>query len=181
MSEKLNTENPVFAKNTLEFVTIAKSFCDFLAQIDQMDKKTFLDTMVKILPLLYLKATLLPDNEIEGDEDPEAFASETQYAVLSDKIAKLLGEDDTYLEVFHPDMAYSDEAIASNISENITDIWQDIYNFVEVYRQGSEESMNDALYYCRSNFGTYWGQSLVNVMRALHAIIYSESMEDDSI
>jgi hypothetical protein len=33
--------------------------------------------------------------------------------------------------------------------------------------------MNDAVWECRLNFENYWGQKLVNSMRAIHKFIYS--------
>ena len=33
--------------------------------------------------------------------------------------------------------------------------------------------MNDAVWECRLNFETFWGQKLVNSMRAIHKFIYS--------
>jgi hypothetical protein len=179
MSDTKKTANPVYSKNTIEFVAVAKSLCDFLEQIQQVDKPGFLETMVRLLPLLYLKGTLLPETELVGDEGSEVFATETQYAILAANIAELLGEDDTYLEVFHPDMSMSDSPLAANISENIADIWQDMYNFTETFRQGYDDAMNDALYICRSNFALYWGRSLVNVMRALHSVFYPATENED--
>ena len=41
--------------------------------------------------------------------------------------------------------------------------------------------MNDALYVCIENFKSYWGQKLVNVLRALHSLKYTtspDSLED---
>jgi len=171
--------NPVYSKNTIEFVAVAKSFCDFLEQLEMVDKPKFLGTMVRLLPLLYLKGTLLPETDPSEDDQPEVFATEVQYAMLAANIAGLLGSDDTYLEVFHPDISLSDNFLAVNISENIADIWQDMYNFIEIFRQGFDEAMNDALYNCRSNFALYWGQSLVNVMRALHNIYYKATENED--
>jgi hypothetical protein len=138
--------------------------------------------MVRLLPLLYLKGTFLPETEPIGDEQAEVFATEVQYAVLVSTIAELLGSDDAYLEVFHPDMSLSDNFLSASISENIADVWQDIYNFVETFRQGYDEAMNNALYNCRINFSSYWGQSLVNVMRALHNVFYKETdIEDENL
>lgn len=173
MSENVQTENPVYAKNTIEFVTVAKSFCDFMDQLESTDKQQFLDTMIRLLPLLYLKASLLPVNEMISEDAPETFATEDQYAVLSQTISDILGEDDAYLEVFHPDISFTDTPVASFISENIADIWQDLFDFLSVFRLGYDETMNDALYVCRTNFEQYWGQSLVNVLRALHNCKYA--------
>lgn len=185
MSKALKSDNPVYHKNTIEFVAVAKSYCDFLDQLETTDKAGFLDTTVKLLPLLYLKASLLPPNERLSDEEPEQFATEEQYADLAQTISDLLGPEDAYLEVFHPDIRFSDTPVANFISENLADIWQDLYNFISVFRIGYEETMNEALFVCRTNFEQYWGQSLVNVLRALHNCKFAakeddlESMEEE--
>jgi hypothetical protein len=79
------------------------------------------------------------------------------------------------------DMKYSDTPISAFISENIADIYQDVRNFVSVYQYELTEQMNDALYVCRDNFRTYWGQKLVNVLRPLHSLLYtnSERLDDE--
>ena len=38
--------------------------------------------------------------------------------------------------------------------------------------------MNEALYVCRENFQQFWGQSLVNVLRALHQCRYRATDDD---
>jgi len=179
MSKAPISENPVYDKNTIEFVAVAKSFCDYMDQLETVKKDQFIDTMVRLLPLLYLKASLLPNNERLTDEPMETFATEDQYAVLSQVISDLLGSDDAYLEVFHADIKYADTPVAAFISENIADIWQDLFNFISVFRLGYEETMNEALYVCRTNFEQFWGQSLVNVLRALHNCKYAESEEEE--
>jgi len=172
MSKTSQPENPVYSKNTIEFVAVAKSFCDFMDQLESIDKQQFLDTMVRLLPLLYLKASLLPSNDLLSDDPQEEFATEDQYSVLTQTISELLGPDDAYLEVFHSDIKFTDTPIAVFISENMADIWQDLFNFISVFRLGYDETMNDALYVCRTNFEQIWGQSLVNVLRAVHSCKY---------
>ena len=39
--------------------------------------------------------------------------------------------------------------------------------------------MNDALVICREHFAEFWGQRLVNVMRALHEVRYSKQTDTD--
>lgn len=53
----------IFEKNVIEFVTVAAEFCAFLERAEHMKRKAFVDTSLKILPLLYLKASLLPKCE----------------------------------------------------------------------------------------------------------------------
>ncbi|WP_455497465.1 DUF5063 domain-containing protein [Coprobacter sp.] len=171
----------IFSKNTIEFVTVGVEFCAFMEKVSETEKKDFIDTSIKILPLLYLKATLLPDKKEndEYDTDIEHFVNEEIYEYIRNSIERLLGEQDSYLEVFQADMQYSETPIISSISENMSDIYQDIKDFVSIYSLGNEECMRTALNECKDNFINYWGQRLVNVLRALHTLRYSQEEIDD--
>ena len=111
--------NPVYDKNTLEFVTVAFEFCSWMESVGH-DLPAFVDKATKLLPLLYLKATLLPDTEADDDAEVLHFVTEETYHALRDRLAALLGEYDTYLETFAPDMQYSDTPVAAFISENLS-------------------------------------------------------------
>jgi hypothetical protein len=164
----------VFDLNVVEFVTVAAEFCSFLERTEGMERHTFVDILLKILPLLYLKASLLPESELRGDGDLERYVTEDVYEGMRTHLATVMGERDDYLEVFLPDMAYSDTPIKQCISEDLADIYQDIKDFVFVFRLGVNEMMNDAVVCCRENFKSFWGQRLVNTMRALHDVKYNE-------
>jgi hypothetical protein len=168
--------NPIYDNNTLEFVTVALEFCSSLERIQEYDMFSFVNNTTKILPLLYVKATLLP--EVDEPEDAEAthFITEDAYDALRIRVAGLLGEYDSYLDTFLPDMQYSDTPIVASISENIADIYQDIGDFIALFRQGYEETMLIALAQCAENFRTYWGQSLLNALKALHSIRYNKDI-----
>ena len=101
----------IFEKNVIEFVTVAAEFCAFLERAEHMKRKAFVDTSLKILPLLYLKASLLPKCETIGDEAPETYVTEEIYEILRINLAGLMGEKDDYLDVFVQDMVYSDQPI----------------------------------------------------------------------
>lgn len=169
----------IFERNVVEFVTVAAEFCAFLERAEGMKRSDFIDTTLKILPLLYIKASMLPEIEMIGEETPEAYVTEEVYEILRINLSELLAEKDDYLEVFLPDMAYSDTPIKKNISEDLADIYQDIKDFIFIFRLGLNLTMNDALYICKENFGNLWGQKLVNTMRALHDVKYNQDNSDD--
>lgn len=169
----------IFDKNVIEFVTVAAEFCAFLERAEGMKRKAFVDTTLKILPLLYLKASMLPKCETIGDEAPETYVTEEMYEVLRINLSDILAEKDDYLEVFLPDMAYSDQPIKKNISEDLADIYQDIRDFIFVFQLGLNETMNDSLAICQENFGMLWGQKLVNTLRALHDVKYNQEPDEE--
>jgi len=175
--EDNSTPDIVFSKNVIEFVTVSVQFCSFLETLEEEIQSLLADKLTKWLPLLYLKASVLPDIEIEYEVFPEIAVTEEDYNFIASRIYNVFDSNDTYLEVFLEDMKYSDTPISASISEDIADIYQDIKNFTSVYERGIEENMNEALYICRENFKMYWGQKLVNVLRALHSLKYSASEE----
>lgn len=169
-----NNSQVIFDKNAVEFVTVAAEFCGFMERVSDMKRRDFVDKSLKLLPLLYLKASLLPACERMEESDPEIFVTETDYEVVRSSVASLLGEYDDFLEVFLDDMAYSDTPIHQNISECLADIYQPLKDFICVFQLGLEQTMNDSLAICRELFAEFWGQRLVNVMRALHDVKYRQ-------
>ena len=164
----------LYEKNTLEFVAVTLEFCSLMETAHSHTSIVFTDKALKILPLLYLKATLLPESEEREEEDePEQFITEETYEVIRGHVANLLGAEDMYLETFHPDIQYSDTPIAATISENLADVYQDLGNFAALFRQENEEVMEQALYICKENFQLYWGQKALNALKALHDIRYN--------
>ena len=169
----------IFDRNVVEFVTVAAEFCKFLEQAETIKRSTFVDTSLKILPLLYLKASMLPKCETIGNEALETFVTEETYEILRMNLAGLLAEKDDYLDVFVSDMKYSDQPITRNISEDLADIYQDIRDFIFVFQLWLNETMNDSLSVCRENYALYWGQKLVNTLRALHDVKYNQPEDEE--
>lgn len=175
-------ENIVFSKNVVEFVTVGVQYCSFLETFENSSSVQDISSkLTKLLPLLYLKGTLLPDIDVEYEIYPEVTVNEEDYNYIISRLFAVFKSDDTYLEVFLEDMKFSDTPISASISEDLTDLYQDIKNFVSIYEKGLEETMFEALFSCIENFKLYWGQKLVNVLRALHCLAYSNlsSPSDD--
>ena len=163
-----------FDKNTVEFVTVAAEYCAFLERLGEHEPDRIIDVLCKILPLVYLKATMLPDTDPEGLYLEET-VTEQDYEEVRMQLAGFLGEKDDYLEVFVEDMKYSDTPVRKCISEDLADLYQALKNFVQSYRSGLEEVMNEAVAVCAEGFRTYWGQTLTNTLRAIHNVRYEES------
>ena len=172
--------NLIYNKNTLEFVSVTLEFCALMEATSGQTLFSFTDKAVKILPLLYLKATLLPAiEEPDNDYDIEHFITENTYEAIRYRAADLIGEYDSYLETFHPDMEYSDTPVAATISENLADIYQDLGDFAALFRQENEEVMEQALFVCEENFRHHWGQKLLNALKALHVVRFNEEISSD--
>lgn len=173
MSEN-NYESIIYSKNVIEFVTVANEYCSFVENNGRFSRPEFVDRIQKLFPLLYLKASLLPLIDENDIDTPEKFVTEVDYSFLLNKISGKLGQFDSYQEVFDADMQFSEMSLDASIAENICDIYQDLKDFLLSFRIGTNEIMADALYECQNNFATYWGQKLVNGLRALHSLRFGD-------
>ncbi|BBE16835.1 hypothetical protein AQPE_0982 [Aquipluma nitroreducens] len=169
----------VYSKNVIELITVANEFCSFLERADEMESADFLSRLQKMLPLLYLKASLLPKFEFEADDDLEKYVTEVEYNLIQQKILAHTGAGDDYQEVFIPGMQFSESALTSSIAENVADVYQDMKDLIMSFRTMNDEVMEQALWESQSNFAQVWGQKLVNCLRAVHNLIYSENNTDE--
>jgi len=180
-------EDPVYSRTVVEFVAVANEFCKYAEHSSELKGDEILKIMQRILPLLYLKASLLPLLEPFFEDGNEKFVTEDDWNGINDILMEKFGTANDYLEVFDEKINDSDGPVVSSISENMSDIYQDMKDFLLLYQTGTGEVMNDAVWECRMNFENFWGQKLLNSLRAIHKFIYSgeeigkvKNVEEDS-
>ena len=165
--------NPVYSRNVVEFVAVANEFCKYAEHAGELKGDEMLKILQRILPFLYLKASLLPSLEPYFEDGNEKFVTEQNWLGIKETLRDKFGTADDFLEVFDEKMNDSDLPVVASISENMADIYQDLKDFLLLYQTGTSEVMNDAVWECRLNFENYWGQKLTNSLRAIHKFIYS--------
>lgn len=171
-------ENTI-TKNVVEFVTVATEYCAFLEKHDQYSNTDFMKKLHKMLSLIYLKASLSEDSSLDnntGDES-EIFVAEYDYIRIKNIAAAKLGKYDGYLNVFK-NTFNSDQDEQAELSECVADIWQDLKNLTENFRNGTPESRIVAFAQCINNFKEYWGMRDLALAASLHSIIYGEDFSD---
>jgi hypothetical protein len=168
-----NNQDPVYSRHVVEFVAVANEYCKYAEHASELKGEELLKILQRLLPLLYLKASMLPEFKPFFEDGNEKFVTEADWESLRNIFRKKFGSADDYLEVFDEKINDSEGHVVSSLSENMADIYQDMKDFILLYQTGTSEVMNDALWECRLNFENYWGQKLVNAMRAIHKFVYS--------
>ena len=175
--------DPVYSRNVIEFVAVANEFCKYAEHASELKGDELLKILQRILPLMYLKASLLPQMNPYFEEGNEKFVTEPDWIIIHESLREKFGTANDYLEVFDDKINETEGPVLSCISENMADIYQDLKDFLLLYQTGTVEVMNDAVWECRINFENFWGQKLVNAMRAIHKFLYSgeeiEKVEED--
>lgn len=168
-----NDTSSILNTNSIAFIGLCHEYCSVLENARESEPEAFVESMVRLLPRLYISATDLKVNFIENDEPYlENFLDEDYYESIRRDIETLIGEHDVYLEVFEEDMKYSDTPVSASISEGLTDIFQVLYNFLNTIRDTTDEVTAMALIAVQDDFRGYWSMKLCNVLRAVNHLQY---------
>jgi len=170
----INNSDPVYSRHVVEFVAVANEYCRYAEHASELKGEELLKILQRLLPLLYLKATFLPELTPVFEDGNEKFVTEPDWCRIHDAFKTMFGTANDYLEVFDERINETEGPVVSSLAENMADIYQDIKDFLLLYQTGTIEVMNDALWECRLNFENYWGQKLVNALRAIHKFICSD-------
>jgi hypothetical protein len=165
--------NPVYSQNAIEFVAVANEFCKFVEGAGELSLSNFVEISHKILPLLYLKGTMLPEISESFEEFNEKFVTEDGYTFIQQILLDKFGPYNDFDEIYDPLRQENDEPVRLSMAEHFADIYQDIKDFIMQYRDGTNEIMANALWECKQAFEQYWGQRIVNVQRVLHHLKYT--------
>lgn len=170
----------VYSKNVIEFVTVANEYCTFLEKVPEHDKPEFIDKSLKLLSLLYLKVLLLPEVEQINEEGNEKFVTELDWQFIKQGVQAVMGDDDTYLDFFDSEMKETPEPTTNFISENMADVYQDLKDFIEIYKLGTDELSNDAILEVSDSFKGYWGYRVVNSIKILHQLQFIQIPDNEN-
>lgn len=160
----------VYSENVVGFVALATEYCNMLDTVSLLSQKAFIDKSHRLLPLIYLKAIILPDTEAEMPELIDKSVTQEEWEEVQHVVSKKLKGIDAYSESLE---ALKGEQQMYSLSEGFADVYQDLKDFISLYNMGSAEMMNDAVWECKNNFRAFWGQRLVNITRVLHYLLYS--------
>jgi hypothetical protein len=167
-----------------EMLKLCNDYCRVLEQADKMPLHEFLDKAAVTLMAAYKKTYSFTRFQTKYESEPQHYLSEKQYNKICTMLKGLLGKKDSYPEIIDPNRITVRDIFQSKISEDLTDIYQDFYDFVQWYCEGTFESINDSVIELLNNFDKFWGIKLLNVLRAVHVIRYLKkdaSLHGDSI
>lgn len=167
----------IYSDSTIAFVTAAAQTCLLMEKAGEHEREEWREQMLRLLPVLYLRTRLLEPAELMMEDEPQRFVTEEDYNYVLIGIRDLLGSDDAYLDVFVDQGIYTDEVQTAYISEGLADIYQELKDLAAAFQTGEEPIMHDAVVLCREAFEEHWGQKLLAVLRALHAIKNEGLME----
>jgi len=163
----------VKSRQVVDMLTIANDFTLFIEKADDYTREQILIYLQRILPAIYLKASLLPD-VLPSDEDAiEHYVTEEQWESVFNIIREKLGQEDIFYFIDLHEKTQLD-AIRASIAENVTDIYQDLKDFLLLYQKPRLAFQENAIKECSQLFQRRYGYKLVNCHAAIHYLLYQE-------
>lgn len=164
-------QDALYSRKVIDMLTVSNEYCLFMETAEDRNKEDFFQYMQKLLPLIYLKASLLPDIPLNDENAAEHFVTEEQWENLFNTLSIKFGNDDIYYFIDLHEKSHSDPVRAS-LAENLTDLYQDLKDFVLLYQKPHRHSQENAVRDCKNLFETRLGYRLVNAQQAIHYILY---------
>lgn len=175
----MKDEKIKLSPNSLAFIALTNEYCHALEEAADCDRDQFMAQMLKLLPRIYIAASDLERDVSYSEYEILPSLEEESYNQVRDLVSQLMADEDVYLEVFAEDMKYSDMPIATSISENLSDLYQEFFNFIASVKEADTDVQLELIGQCKANFRNYWGQTLCNVMRALNTAYYNPANQED--
>jgi len=164
---------------TLVLVNLCSQYCKIIDKAEKEELNDFLETVASKMMEIYKQTFEITRFQTRYESEPEKFLSEKQYNKIIKKLKEFFGKRDLYNEIIDPARPTSQSVFQASLAEDLTDIYQDFYDFSEWYSLGTLESINDSIIECLNTFEKYWGIKLLNALRAIHMIRYF--LKDQSI
>jgi len=178
----MSDENKIlYSEEVLEFVRLSKEYCSLLETDMELDQDQLIQFALYSLPAIYSSLIRIPMVEPVFEEGSEKFVSEQDWSEVYRKIAACMEGNNEFVDIPSATEFDRSELVTRKISEDMSDIYQDLRDFLEVYRNAPEDVMNDALWECQNNFMSYWGTKALRVSSALHKIYTGEIKTDGNI
>jgi hypothetical protein len=96
MTENAYTDDITISKPILELVTVANEYCYYLDNVENKSKAGILEFMNRILPLLYLKGSLVPDIDVKNPDANERFVTQEQWEEVFNMLREKFGKQDEF-------------------------------------------------------------------------------------
>ena len=164
----------LISPQTKEFVKLCRRYFEYLDKLPDRKVSDFWTMQLRLLPEIYSGVYRLPQIESRYSSDVEKFVTEREYNKVFINLVSFIGSLDRFSDFSDMSHPGTMKVINASLSEILTDIYQELKDFVMLYETGTLENMNDAVADCFDTFGQYWGIKLLTATRIIHVNLFQE-------
>ncbi len=165
----MSQNDPTLSRTNLEMVAVAGEYCQLIESHNSIDIQTFIKTLRSFVPLLYLRGSLLQRREPEYPEANERFVTEEQWDGIFTGLRETLAGQDEF-QYFGFSEFGEQTVLNGSLSEHLADVYQDMKDFVLLFKKASLASRENAVYECYRLFSDHWGSRLAVILPVIHQL-----------
>jgi hypothetical protein len=163
----ISPNDPVYSKQVIELLTVANEYCIFTEKVEDYSKSDIINYYRHILPLLYIKGSVLKPLIPEYPEDAERFLTEESWEKILNSLRNKLYPDDHFW--FCQDMRDENTDVEKmSLAECLSDIYQDMKDFVMLYQKNRYSSRENAVSEISRLFREHYGEIITRALSGLH-------------
>lgn len=147
-----------------EFLFVGKEYCAYVEKISNKKPEEVFEFFRKILPYLYVKASMLPENLPTEDDFIQRYVTEEDYEIVFNEIREKIEKLEPYY-VFDMELREPEKI---SIAEILTDIYQDIKDLLLAYQRGLLHEKMSTEKFAYAWFMERIGTHIARVLPAFH-------------
>ena len=152
-----------------QFVELVREYVNLIETLSNIRAHDFLMRCAILLPQIYAVAHQLPKSLLL-DESSNKIDLASEVNVVWRAISQLLGEHNSYFEVFDP--LNDEEAIPQTISDDLAGIYNDLKTGLIEFDLNTDVSRDNALWEWRFGLENHFGDHLVDVLRPIQRLVH---------
>jgi len=170
----MNKIDSLIAPQTKAFVKLCRRYFEYLEKLPDKEISDFWVEQLNLLPEIYAGLFHLPQIDARYSSDVEKFVTEREYNKTFINLVTFIGALDKFTDFSDMSHPGAVKTVEASLSEMLTDIYQELKDFVLLYETGTLENMNDAIADCMDTFGQYWGLKLLSATRIIHVNLFQQ-------
>ncbi len=174
MNIKTDNNDPGISAPVIEMLTLANEYCLFFEKAESYKTPDILEYFRKLAPMLYLKASLLPEIQNVDEESSERFVTEEQWETVFKTLREKFGKTDVYHLHDH-----NFDSVEASLSDNMADIYQDMKDFVMLYQKNTTPARHNAIANLVNLYAWRWGPALLNALATVHQTVFRDKIDPD--
>ncbi|MCK5856527.1 MAG: DUF5063 domain-containing protein [Bacteroidales bacterium] len=167
--------NKIKSSVVLEMIRIAHEFNVFSEDIAKKETKDIISFYQKVLPLMYIKASLLPDIEVSDESANERYVAEEHWEKIYMHLKEKFAKADEYWELDE-----NNDSIKVSLSEKLADVYQDTKDFVVLFQKNQMAAKENAVFEMKRLFKVHWGPRSISALNHLHIVSYQNEIEKEN-
>ena len=170
-TEEIDNLDKIKSTQVLELIRVAHEFCVFTESIESKDTTEILSFYQKVLPLLYLKGSLIPTVTVSDERFNERYVNEEFWETVFMNFKTKFDKDEYFWIV-----DANNEPMKASIAEHFADIYQDLKDFVILFQNNRLAAKENAVFEVKKFFAIHWGPRLTAVLPTIHQLLYAKQI-----